>query len=67
MRLDPNIADPDGFYAGLVAAQEGLPEEAALDLLLRLVLLLANQVGDAAVLKACLAEATRPLRNTADP
>ncbi len=67
MRLDPNIADPDGFYAGLVAVQEDVPKEAALDLLLRLVLLLANQVGDAAVLEACLAEAARPLRTSTDP
>jgi hypothetical protein len=64
MRLDPNMADPDAFYAALAATGEGLTEDATLDLLLRLVLLLANQVGDAGVLEACLAEAARPVRTT---
>ncbi|HEY6354568.1 MAG TPA: DUF2783 domain-containing protein [Burkholderiaceae bacterium] len=57
MRSDPNLADPDGFYEAWVAAHEGLSDVASADLDARLVLLLANQVGDMAVLLACIAAA----------
>ena len=40
------MADPDGFYEAWVAAHEGLSDEESADLDARLVLLLANQVGD---------------------
>ncbi|WP_048646927.1 DUF2783 domain-containing protein [Nitratireductor soli] len=59
MKLDPFIDDPDAFYAALVAANEGLAEEQSNHLILRLVFLLANQVGDAAVINACVAEAAK--------
>ena len=54
MKTDPNIADADGFYAAWLAAHEGLSESQSADLDARLVLLLANQVGDTAVLLACV-------------
>jgi len=54
MRTDPNMADPDGFYAAWVAAHEGLSDEASNDLNARLVLLLANQVGERETLLACI-------------
>ena len=50
LRTEPNIPDPDTFHAALVAANEGLSTEESLAFTLRLVLLLANQVGDQAVL-----------------
>jgi len=59
MRSDPNIADPDGFYEAWVAAHEGLSEAQSADLDARLVLLLANQVGDMKVLLDCIAAARR--------
>jgi hypothetical protein len=62
MRLDPNLRDPDAFYAALIAANEGLVEEQSQHLLLRLVFLLANQIGDAAVLGACIGQAAEPLQ-----
>ncbi|MEO6410886.1 MAG: DUF2783 domain-containing protein, partial [Burkholderiaceae bacterium] len=40
-----------------VAAHEGLSDEESNDLDARLLLLLANQIGDAEVLRACIAEA----------
>ena len=52
--LTPNIADPDGFYADLLAAHEGLTEEESVALNARLVLILANHIGDQAVLEAAL-------------
>lgn len=62
MRLDANLHDPDAFYAALVAANEGLTEDQSQRLTLRLVFLLANQIGDAAVLEACVGEAAEPLQ-----
>ena len=62
MRYEPAIEDPDAFYAALVAVNEGLSEERSNHLMMRLVFLLANQVGDVAVLDACIAEAARPLK-----
>jgi hypothetical protein len=59
MRTDANIPDPDGFYEAWIAAHDGLSDEESNDLDARLVLLLANQVGDQAVLLACIAEARR--------
>ena len=59
MKTDLNIADPDGFYAAWTDAHDGLGESESADLDARLVLLLANQVGDMAVLLACIAEALR--------
>jgi hypothetical protein len=44
--LSPRIADPDGLFAALVAAHDGLDERASRLLDARLVLLLANHVGD---------------------
>ena len=60
MKTDPNIPDPDAFYAALVRAHAGLTEAQSAELNARLVFLLANQLGDPQVLRDCLAEARRP-------
>ena len=54
LNLDPNIPDPDGFYTELLAAHDGLtkPESDALNA--RLILILANHIGDRAVLTEAL-------------
>ncbi len=57
MRTDPNIPDPDGLYAALVAAHEGLTDAESAALNARLVFLLANQIGDQQVLADCIAAA----------
>lgn len=54
----PNIPDPDGFYAELLAAHEGLSDEESVALNARLVLILANHIGDRAVLSAALSAAS---------
>ncbi len=54
----PNLADPDAVYAALLAAHEGLSAEESHALNARLVLILANHVGDADVLRAAF-EAAR--------
>jgi hypothetical protein len=50
----PNLHDPDGFYAAYVAAHQGLSDEASELLNARLVLILANHIGDPAVLREAL-------------
>ncbi len=62
MNSEPNIADPDGFYEAWVAAHEGLSDAESAELDARLVLLLANQVGDRQVLLDCIAAARRAAR-----
>ncbi|MGZ5131566.1 MAG: DUF2783 domain-containing protein [Caldimonas sp.] len=57
MKTDANIPDPDGFYEACVGAHEGLSDEQSNDVDARLVLLLANQIGDQKVLLECIAEA----------
>lgn len=57
LRLSPNIADPDGFYAELIALHEGLTREESEALNARLVLVLANHIGDREILRAALAAA----------
>lgn len=51
----PNIVDPDGFYQELIDSQRDLDESQAAMMNAKLVLLLANQVGDRAVLREVLA------------
>jgi hypothetical protein len=58
LNLDPNIPDPDGFYDELLAAHHGLTKDQSDALNARLILILANHVGDRAVLRQAL-EAAR--------
>ncbi len=48
---DPNIADPDGFYAELLALHEGHDKKLSDAINAKLVLILANHIGDRAVLR----------------
>ena len=57
--LTPNITDPDGFYQELIDSQRDLDEGQAAMMNAKLVLLLANQVGDREVLREAMA-AARP-------
>ena len=57
LTLSPNISDPDGFYAELLGLHEGLSREESEALNARLVLVLANHVGDRNILRAALAAA----------
>jgi hypothetical protein len=56
----PNIPDPDGFYAELLAAHEGLGDDDSAALNARLILLLANHVGDRTVLRTAIGIAADP-------
>ncbi len=48
------FTDPDGFYEALLDAHEALSLEESVAFNARLVLILANQVGDADLLAQCL-------------
>ncbi|MCP4818816.1 MAG: DUF2783 domain-containing protein [Shimia sp.] len=56
--LTPNIEGADDFYADLLAAHEGLSREASDALNARLLLVLANHIGDRTVLAEALAAAS---------
>ena len=49
------FADPDAAYVALVDARRGLSLEAATDLDAKLVLILANHIGDLEVLREAIA------------
>ncbi len=51
LNTNPNIPDPDSFYAELIATHDGLSEEESHALNARLILLLANHIGDLRVLR----------------
>ncbi len=59
MKTAANIPDADGFYEAWVTAHQGLSDAESVELDARLVLLLANQVGDQRVLLDCIAEASK--------
>jgi hypothetical protein len=68
MKTETNLQDADGFYECLLDAHAGLTPEQSHLLNARLVLLLANQVGDAAVLAQCVAAARNmPAQKDAPP
>ncbi|MGZ5847591.1 MAG: DUF2783 domain-containing protein [Ramlibacter sp.] len=60
MKTSLNLQDADGFYEQLLDAHAGLSREQSELLNARLILLLANQVGDARVLRPCRAAAALP-------
>ena len=58
LNTQPNIPDPDGFYDELLAAHAGLTKDQSDALNARLILILANHVGDRATLTAALKAAS---------
>ena len=55
LNRQPNLADPDVFYAELINAQRELSDEQADRMLAKLVLILANHVGEREVLREAVA------------
>lgn len=52
--LTPRLADPDALFEALVAAHRDLDQAASRRLDARLVLLLANHIGDMQVLREAI-------------
>ena len=57
LKLDPNIKGADDFYADLLALHDGLSKAESDALNARLILILANHIGDRAVLREAFAAA----------
>jgi len=55
LHTEPRIADPDGFYEELINSQRALSDEQVELMNAKLVLILANHIGDRGVLSAALA------------
>ena len=58
LNLNPNLANADDFYASLLATHEGLSKAESDALNARLILILANHIGDKGILSEAL-EAAR--------
>jgi len=54
LRTELQIEDPDDFYARLIALHEGLSSGESNDLNCKLILLMANHIGDREVLDEVL-------------
>ena len=57
LNTDPNIPDPDGFYDELLAAHQDLTKDQSDALNARLILILANHIGNRDPLRAALTAA----------
>lgn len=57
MKTNLHLEDADHFYEQLLDAHTGLTADESQELNARLILLLANQIGDSRVLGDCIAAA----------
>ena len=57
LKTEPNLEAPDDFYDELIDLHRGLNDEQSALVNAKLILLLANHVGDAAVLREAMAAA----------
>ncbi|MBC8117955.1 MAG: DUF2783 domain-containing protein [Burkholderiaceae bacterium] len=61
LNTDANLAQPDDFYQALIDAHAGLTDAQSAALNARLVLLLANQIGDLSTLHHAITAARATL------
>jgi len=59
LNVEPNIASPDEFYEALIAMHRELNDEQSALVNAKLILLLANHIGDGAILREAMARARR--------
>ena len=57
LNTDPNIANPDDFYEALIESHRDLSPEQSQLLNAKLILLLANHIGDLTILRHAMAKA----------
>ena len=67
LNTEPNIAAPDDFYQELIELHRDLSDEQSALVNAKLILLLANQVGDLAVLREAMAAAREDVGPSARP
>jgi hypothetical protein len=61
LQREANTRDPDGLYAAIIEAHADLSDADSAALNARLVLLLANHIGDEAVLREALEVARKSI------
>jgi len=54
LHTEPRIHDPDDFYARLIGLHDGLSSDQSHDLNCKLILLMANHIGDREALDEAL-------------
>jgi hypothetical protein len=59
--LTPQWSDADGFYEALMQAHQSLSPEQSVAMNARLILILANQIGDTQQLSQCIDLAKLPV------
>ncbi len=59
LNTEPNLSKPDDFYQMLMDAHRGLSDEQSEKLNAKLILLLANHIGDLSVLREAIGKAKR--------
>lgn len=64
--VSPNLSAPDDVYAALLDAHEGLSEDESAALNARLILVLANHIGDLDVVTEALTVAAEAGRRRPD-
>ena len=64
---DTNLASPDDFYEALIDTHRDLSLEQSQELNAALILLLANHLGDMAVLREALAQARASVTPATNP
>ena len=66
LNTEPNLPAPDDFYERLIAMHRGLSDDESALVNAKLVLLLANHIGDAGVLAQAMAAARDGMGATGD-
>ena len=66
LNVESNLTAPDKFYEALIDAHRGLTVQQSQALNARLILLLANQIGDVGLLREALNHARQSLGDAPD-
>jgi hypothetical protein len=66
LNIEPNLAAPDDFYEALIELHRELSDEQSELVNARLILLLANHVGDLTVLREAMRRAREGIERDSD-
>jgi hypothetical protein len=67
LNTEPNVAAPDDFYQALIDLHRDLSDEQSELVNARLILLLANHIGDLDVLREAMRRAREGIEDTFEP
>ena len=62
LNIEPNMTNPDDTYQCLIDTHRGLTEEQSIALNARIVLILANQIGNSEILREAFEVARKSLK-----